>query len=103
MIYKLEDCPVSLDEFKKHRRIFHSELDDVLEANLLAATNHIENFTGIDFSTDYKETDDPVPPALKHAIILKAATLFENPTDSVSERNTQSDNLIKAFRRWDRI
>lgn len=96
----LDNSPVSLQELKAHLRIYHDLLDDNLTIMLLAAVEDVEGFTGIDFSVDYK---DSVPFKLKAAILLTAGRLFENPTDGVDGLPTTAKNLIKGFRKWDKI
>jgi hypothetical protein len=98
MIETIEQSPVSVDEFKLSRRILSDQLDANIEMCLLAACNYIENFTLLDFATDF----EVFPIDLKYAVILKAAQLFENPENSVEERTTVVDNIIRGYRRWDR-
>ena len=99
------DSPVvvTLDELKKHLRIYNAEMDDSLTMMLHAAINAIENFTLINFKADFEKNENEVPYALKAAILLTAGRLFENPTDSVDTLPTVSKNLANPFRRWDRI
>lgn len=97
----MNNCPVTLEEFKRHLRIYNDEMDDNLIIALEAAVNDIENFTLINFEEDY---DGPkIPQALKSAILLTAGRLFENPTDSVDRLTSVSKNLAQPFKRWDRI
>lgn len=92
----LEECPVTIQDLKAQlRRPIDDSLDGVLEINLLAAAEYIEEFCGREFST----FGDPFPNELKAAILLKAAHLFENPTDSLDERTTASQRLANP-RKW---
>lgn len=92
----LDNSPVSLVELKQHLRIYHDLLDENLTIMLLAAVEKVEEFTGIDFSTDY--TDRVIPFKLKAAILLTAGRLFENPTDGVSNLPTIVESLITGYR-----
>ena len=93
----LEECPVTLQDLKEQLRrpIDDESLDGVLEINLLAAAEYIQGFCGREFSS----FGDDFPYELKAAILLKAASLFENPTDSIDERTTASQRLANP-RKW---
>ena len=93
--------PVTLTEFKAHMRIFTDEMDGSMQIMLDAAIINAENFTLIHFEEDYP--DGNVPPAIKAAILLAAGRLFVNPTDCRDRLSTASMNLLKPFRKWDRI
>lgn len=93
---KQEECPVSVDELKKHLRMpVDGALDEELTTVLLASAEYIEGFCGRKFST----FEDAFPNELKAAILLKAASLFENPADSLDERTTASQRLANP-RKW---
>ncbi len=92
----LEECPVTIEDLKEQlRRPIDDSLDGVLETNLLAAAEYIQGFCGRDFSTFC----GGFPNELKAAILLKAAHLFENPTDPLDERTTASQRLANP-RKW---
>lgn len=85
----LEECPVTLDELKRHLRLPDTEeLDSQLEISLLAAAEWCETYSGRGLS-EFEE----FPSMLRAAILLKAGDLFENPTDQVSERTTTAQRL----------
>lgn len=91
----LEECPVSIDELKKHLRMpVDGVLDEELETVLLASAEYIEGFCGRKFST----FEDGFPNTLKAAILLKASSIFENPADSLDERTTASQRLANPSR-----
>lgn len=94
------NCPVTLEEFKKHLRNPPEMLDEVLQEALITAATDVESTTLINFQEDYQGADIPAP--LKYAILLKAAYLIEHPTDTVSQLTTCSQNLIAPYVRWDR-
>lgn len=87
----LNECPVNIDELKRQlRQPVDVELDSNLEMCLLAGAEFIEQYCGRSFS-DWDK--DKFPNQLKQAILLKAASLFENPVDTVDERSTASMTL----------
>lgn len=43
-----------------------------------------------------------IPDNVAHAVVLKAAYLFDTPTDSVKERVTVADKLLNPFKRFGR-
>lgn len=47
----------------------------------------------------YKAGMEQIPADLTHAIIIRASYLFDNPSDTVEERNTASMNLLRSYRR----
>ena len=98
---RLDDCPVSLVDLKKHLRIDGDMLDDDLQDKLVAAAEHVEMLTLIDFKTDYVDND--IPHTIKAAILMTAGRLFEAPTDAVFEKETVVMNLVKPYKRWDRM
>lgn len=89
---KLEDCPVSLIELKHQLRrpLCSDDMDQALILCLLASAEYVESFSGRPFS-DFREGE--FPNALKQAILMRAASYFENPSDAVTERTTASDIL----------
>ena len=98
---RLENCPVSLVDFKKHLRVDGDLLDDDLQDKLVAAAEYVEGLTLIDFKTDY--VDDDIPYAIKAAILMTAGRLFEAPTDAIFEKETAVMNLVKPYKKWDRM
>ncbi len=87
----IDECPVTLNEFKEHlRRPLSDSLNGSLTIALLSAAEYIEQFCGREFSSFEKEQ---FPYQLRAAILLKAAAIFENPLDSVSERTTAAERL----------
>lgn len=95
---RIEECPVSIDELKQQLRrpVCSSAMDDSLSCSLLAAAEYIEKFCGRSFSDFEKEN---FPYQLKQAILMRAASYFENPTDMVTERITASEVLANP-RQW---
>ena len=86
----LKECPVTIDELKQ--QLFlpagTDEFDDRLETSLLAAAEWCENYSGRKL-----DSFEILPYQLRAAILMVAAGLFENPTDSVSERTTAAQRL----------
>lgn len=94
-------CPVTLDDLKKHLRNPPDMLEDTLKLALSAAFDEVKSFTLIDFENDFENA--PVPDAIKHAILLKAAYLIDHPCDSVHSLSTCSDRLLTPFVKWSRV
>lgn len=89
----LQECPVTLDELKKQLRLPDTEdFDAQLTVALLAAAEWCETYSGRKVSS-FEE----FPWMLRAAILLRAAALFENPTDQVSERTTAAQRLADPF------
>lgn len=88
----LNECPVTIAELKAQLRI-PLDLDDFdapLETALMVAAEWCEDFAGVRLA-DFPE--DGFPYMLRGAILLYAASYFENPTDHVSERITAAQRL----------
>lgn len=51
-------------------------------------------------SVTWKAGMEDIPESIAHAIILKASYLFDNPTDTVRERVTAADALLRPFKRF---
>lgn len=93
----LEECPVGLWELKEQLRMPMSDrLDNTLAIALLAAAEYIESFCGRKFSEFEK---GKFPNQLRAAVLLKAASLFENPVDTLDERTTAARQLANP-RLW---
>ena len=93
----LEECPVSVNELKMQlRQPVDVDLDSNLEMCLLGGAEFIEDYCGRKFHSFEEGT---FPNQLKQAILRKAASLFENPTDGVDERTTASMKLANP-RKW---
>ena len=91
-----DECPVKLDELRAQlRRPVAGSLDDTMQGALLAAAEYIEGFCGRKFS----EFGDDFPYQLRQAVLLKAASLFENPVHRVDERTTVAQRLANP-RLW---
>lgn len=85
----MANVPVTVKEFKSYlRRPVSDELDDQLSLSLSAATEWFESFSG-----RRMDTFEIVPDMVRQAIMLRAAELFENPVDKVSERTTAAMRL----------
>ncbi|MDR2919693.1 MAG: head-tail connector protein [Tannerella sp.] len=98
----IDKSPVTIEEFKRHLRIYTDEMDSELTLMLLAAVEKIEMFTLVSFEDDYEDRDK-VPFLLKAAILLTAGRLVENPTDVTDRRISASQNLAEPYKRWDRV
>ncbi len=98
----IENSPVEIRELKDHLRLYSDEMDNSLSILLLAAVESVQNYTLIDFESDYDGPKE-APFPIKAAILLEASRLFQNPTDGVDTLQTISKNLLKSYRRWDRI
>lgn len=96
-----DNCPVTLDDLKRHLRITTDDMDSELQLLLFAGVEYIENFTLIEFSEDYKGLS--IPYTLRAAILMTAGRLFENPADSAFTLPTAAMNLAKPYKRWDKI
>lgn len=57
---------------------------------------------GTEVKVSYKAGLEQIPDDMLHAILIKASYLFDNPTDSVEERNTASMNLLRSYRSYSR-
>lgn len=97
----INNCPVTLEDFKKHLRNPPDMLDEQLQMALMAAAVDAQNFTLLNFDDDFPEGNVPEP--IKEAILLKAAYLIEHPTDSVNNLTTCSSNLLRPYVKWDRM
>lgn len=96
-----ENCHVKVEDLKRHLRITSSDLDDQLILALMAAYQHIENFTLLNIEEDYKDKMLPYP--IKIAILMTAGRLFESTADAIFNLPTAAMNLANPYKRWDRI
>ena len=86
-----EESLIGINDLKKHLRLPETdEFDEQLKLSLYASVEWCENYSGRKLA-DFAETG--LPYQLKAAILMKAAFLFENPSDSVDERVTAAQHL----------
>lgn len=81
-------CPVTIDELKRQLRITDDAFDMQLEMCLMAASEWCENYSGRKLDS-FAE----LPYQLRAAILMVAGEMFENPTNTVSERTTSAQRL----------
>ena len=58
------------------------------------------NVTGTTMTVTYDAGYECIPPDMKAAILMHAASLFNNPTDSVETLAKASQNLLRPYRSW---
>ena len=56
--------------------------------------------TGTSMKVAYEAGYDSLPWDMKAAILMHAASLFNNPTDSVEVLTKASQNLLRPYRSW---
>ena len=56
--------------------------------------------TGTQMTVTYEAGYECIPPDMKAAILMHAASLFNNPTDSVEVLTKASQNLLRPYRSW---
>ena len=56
--------------------------------------------TGTTMSVTYEAGYECIPSDMKAAILMHAASLFNNPTDSVEVLTKASQNLLRPYRSW---
>ena len=56
--------------------------------------------TGTTMSVTYESGYERIPADMKAAILMHAASLFNNPTDSVEVLTKASQNLLRPYRSW---
>ena len=56
--------------------------------------------TGQQMTVTYIAGYECIPPDMKAAILMHAASLFNNPTDSVEVLTKASQNLLRPYRSW---
>lgn len=71
-----------------------------VEINGLDVT--VKGEPGTEVKVSYRAGFEQIPDDMLHAILIKASYLFDNPTDSVEERNTASMNLLRSYRSYSR-
>lgn len=59
-----------------------------------------EGVTGDEVKVTYIAGRDYIPYDIKAAVMMQAATLFNNPADRVETLVTASQNLLRPYRRW---
>lgn len=84
--------------------------DDLIEAKIEAAQGHIENLLGYQIETEYPPTTDSppvstIPPALKEAVAMLTAHLYENREATLVGVNAQTlpfgvDAIVAEYRQW---
>ncbi len=84
----IDECPISVDELKKQLRLTTDDFDQQLETSLLAAAEWCERYSGRKL-----DSFEELPNQLRAAVLMVAAGMFENPTDSISERTTAAQRL----------
>ena len=55
---------------------------------------------GIQMTVTYEAGYECIPADMKAAILMHAASLFNNPTDSVETLTKASQNLLRPYRSW---
>lgn len=71
---------VTLAEAKTHLRIEHADQDDLIQSYIDAAVDHLS-------SIDVDVSEDPLPPALHHAILMLVGHFHLN-TEAASDVQT---------------
>ena len=71
--------------------------DYTLVGNLLKLNDGV---TGSNMKVTYIAGRDYIPYDIKAAVLMQAATLFNNPADRVETLVTASQNLLRPYRRW---
>lgn len=71
--------------------------DYTLVGNLLKLNDGV---TGSEMKVTYIAGRDYIPYDIKAAVLMQAATLFNNPADRVETLVTASQNLLRPYRRW---
>ena len=56
--------------------------------------------SGTSMTVTYEAGYECIPPDMKTAILMHAASLFNNPTDSVETLTKASQNLLRPYRSW---
>lgn len=80
--------------------------DDLIEAKIEAAQNHIENLLGYEIEAEYGNADQElIPPALKEAVAMLTAHLYENREATLVGVNAQPlpfgvDAIVQEYRQW---
>lgn len=84
-------CPVRIEELKRQLRLPDTdEFDEQLRLSLMAAVGWCENYSGRKLES-FQGGD--IPYQLRAAILMYAAYLFENPSDTVAEKVTAAQRL----------
>lgn len=97
---------VTIAEYKAHNYIEHNEFDPLLTGYIEAAQDHVERVIGYKFAETYGGTDqDPVPPALKQAVILLASHWWENRAAASGENALRQvplgvADILREYRNW---
>lgn len=97
---------ITLDEAKAQLAQTLDLDDDLIEAKIEAAQGHIENLLGYEIEDTYGGTDqDPIPPALKEAVAMLTAHLYENREATLVGINAQTlpfgvDAIVTEYRLW---
>ena len=60
----------------------------------------LSNVSGQTMKVTYEAGYECIPPDMKTAILMHAASLFNNPTDSVETLTKASQNLLRPYRSW---
>ena len=59
-----------------------------------------QGVSGEQMTVTYEAGYECIPPDMKTAILMHAASLFNNPTDSVETLTKASQNLLRPYRSW---
>ena len=60
----------------------------------------LSTVSGENMRVTYEAGYECIPPDMKTAILMHAASLFNNPTDSVETLTKASQNLLRPYRSW---
>lgn len=97
---------LTLEQAKAHLAQTLDDDDDLIERLIAAAQNHVEDWLGYEIEERYGGVDqDPIPPALVHAVALLTAHWYENREASLVGINAQSlpfglVDIINDYRDW---
>ncbi|MCX5513730.1 DNA-packaging protein [Kaistia algarum] len=97
---------VTLEEAKQHLRVDFDDDDDLITAKIEAAGNQLERMLGYAVADTFGGVDqDPVPPALKEAVLQLVTTWFENRATvamdvSLAEMPISFQAIVCEYREW---
>jgi uncharacterized phage protein (predicted DNA packaging) len=91
---------VTLDDAKAHLNVTGTADDALVTAQIAAAQGQVESLLGFKIEDTFSDVDqDPVPPALKQAVLLLVGHLYENREASLIGVNAQA----LPFGLWDLV
>jgi len=73
--------------------------EPVTDYSVDGRTLHVKG-EGTSMTVTYEAGYECIPPDMKAAILMHAASLFNNPTDSVETLTKASQNLLRPYRSW---